>query len=235
MLQAYAEEIVTKDVLERFGNASFRSGRRFALSALRSTVLKFSVNKQVNALRSASVSLSNKAAYALLDDFEDAHLIFKVLGYSRSIRDNPKSASKVHSVDSGLSLAVAPANDVDLGQRLETAVFMELKRRHGCNRSNVIARYSSSSCPEVDFIVGDAMLAAQHELIQVAAESGALRRSADGGMPSKYASEAGNLETTMAETGLRDSFLVTLEEEGDIALGSGTVHIVPAWKWFLAR
>ena len=30
MLQAYAEEIVTKDVLERFGNASFRTGRRFA-------------------------------------------------------------------------------------------------------------------------------------------------------------------------------------------------------------
>lgn len=79
------------------------------------------------------------------------------------------------------------------------------------------------------------MLAAQHELIQVAAESGALRRGADGGMPSKYAGEAGNLETAMAETGLRDSFLVTLEEEGDIALDSDTVHIVPAWKWFLAR
>ena len=233
LLQAYADEIVTKDVLERFGSASFRAGRRLALAALRSTGLKFSVNKQVNAMRSAGVSISSESAYALLDDFQDAHLAFKVADYSRTIRDNPKAAYRLYSVDQGLSLAVAPANHVDLGQRLETAVFMELKRRHGDRRDRAVARYSSPTCPEVDFVVGDVLLAEEYELIQVAAESGA-NRAGEGSAPSeKYRSEVGNLERAMAETGLGVSALVTLSEEGEVSTKAGKVRLIPAWKWFL--
>ena len=233
LLQAYADEVVTKDVLERFGNASFRAGRRFALSALRSTALKFSVNRQVNTMRSAGISISSESAYALLDDLEDAHLAFKVADYSLSIKDNPKSSYKVYSVDPGLSLAVAPANHVDLGQRLETAVFLELKRRHGGNRENVIARYSGPKCPEVDFVVGDVMLDAEYELVQASVESGVARSGADGAASAKFRSEVGNLAAAMGETGLRDSILVTLDEREDIPVDSGTVHVVPAWDWFL--
>lgn len=235
LLQAYADEIVTKDVLERFGNASFRAGRRLALAALRSTGMKFSVNKQVNAMRSAGVSISGESAYALLDDFQDAHLAFKVADYSRSISDNPKSAYKLYSVDQGLSLAVAPANHVDLGQRLETATFMELKRRHAGDRDRVIARYSSPACPEVDFVVGDALLTAEYELVQVAVESGSARHAEGGVRSAKYRSEIGNLERAMAETGLSTSTLVTLDEEDEVVTPVGTVRVVPAWKWFLEK
>lgn len=232
LLQDYADEIVTKDVLERFESASFRAGRRFARSALRSTGLRFSVNKQVAAMRSAGVSLSNNGAYALLDDFEDAHLVFKVSDYTLSIRDNPKSSYKVYAIDPGLALAVAPANHIDLGQRLETAVFIELMRRYGSLRDNVIASYSSKSCPEVDFVVGDMLLEHEHELIQVAVESGGVR---DGRRANakKYLSEVGNLKKAMAETGLSESTLITLDEEGDVDTGAGTVRFVPAWKWML--
>lgn len=235
LLQAYADEIVTKDVLERFGTASFRVGRRLALGALRSTGLKFSVNKQIGIMRSAGISVSNDAAYALLDDFEDAHLAFKVCDYCLSIRDNPKSAYKIYSVDQGLSLAVAPASHVDLGQRLETAVFMELKRRYAANRDRVISRYSSARCPEVDFVVGDVILGAEYELIQVAVESGADREGVRGTFSAKYRSEMGNLERAMGETSLDSSILVTLAEEGDVQTDTGVVHVVPAWKWFLSR
>lgn len=233
VLQAYADEIMTKDVLERFGSASYRAGRRLALTVLRSTGLPFSVNKQVKAMRSAGISISGESAYSLLDDFEDAHLAFKVADYSLSVRDNPRSVYKIYAVDQGLSLAVAPANHVDLGQRLETAVYVELKRRHGMDRERVIARYRSASCPEVDFVVGDAMLGAEYELIQVAVESGARRAAAGSDVSEKYHSEVGNLERSMAETGLSSSTLITLEEERDVEVASGTVHVVPGWRWFL--
>lgn len=233
LLQAYADEIVTKDVLERFGSASFRAGRRLALAALRSTGLKFSVNKQINAMRSAGISISSESAYALLDDFQDAHLTFKVADYSRSLADNPKAAYKLYSVDQGLSLAVAPANHVDLGQRLETAVFMELRRRYGGNRDQVVARYSSAACPEVDFVVGDVLLAEEYELIQVAAESGSSRPGEGSARSAKYQSEVGNLERAIVETGLTSSTLVTLSEEDEVVTGAGSVRVVPAWKWFL--
>ena len=234
LLQQYADEIMTKDVLERFGNASYRAGRMFALGVLRSTGLKFSINKQVKSMRSAGISLSNKSAYALLDDFADAHLAYKMSDYSLSVKENPKSTYKVYSVDQGLSYAVAPANHVDMSQRFETAVFVELKRRYGDLRDRVIARYASAQCSEVDFIVGDVMLGAEYELIQVAVESGAGRQTASGPVSEKYRSEVGNLVKAMGETGLAESYLVTLDEQEDISVETGTVHIVPAWKWFLS-
>ena len=138
-------------------------------------------------------------------------------------------------MDQGLSLAVAPASHVDLGQRLETAVFMELKRRHAGDRDRVIARYSSPACPEVDFVVGDALLAAEYELVQVAVESGATRPGEGGARSTKYRSEIGNLERAMAETNLSTSTLVTLGEEGEASTQGGTVRVVPAWKWFLEK
>lgn len=234
ILQAYADEIMTKDVLERFGNASYRAGRRLALSVLRSTGLSFSVNKQIKAMRSAGISISSESAYSLLDDFADAHLAFKVSDYSLSVRDNPKSVYKVYAVDQGMSLAVAPANHVDVGQRLETAVYIELKRRYGLNRDQVIARYHSAACPEVDFVVGDVMLDSEYELIQVAVDSGA-RRGGEQEVSAKYRSEVGNLEKAMAETSLTSSVLITFDEEDEISVGAGTVHLVPAWKWFLGQ
>lgn len=226
LLQSYADEIVTKDVLERFGSASFRAGRRYARTVLRHSGLKFSVNRQVKSFRSLGVSLFNEAAYALLDDFEDAHLAFKVADYNLSARDNPKSAYKLYAVDQGLVLAVAPANHFDLGQRLETAVYVELRRRYGHDRDNVIASYSSMRRPEVDFVVGDLLMESQTELVQVAVESG------EG---AKRQSEVGNLAVAMGETGLDTSTLVTLCEEAEVVTDTGIVRVVPAWKWFLGR
>lgn len=231
LLQGYATQIITRDVVERFGSTSYRVAERFSRAALRSTGLKFSVNSQLKQLRAAKIPVSPEGLYALLDDFEDAHLLFKVSDYTLSIKENPKSAYKVYSVDPGLSLAVAPANHLDEGQRLETAVFIELKRRFGNSRENAIASYSAVDCPEVDFVVGDVALEEQYQLIQVAVYSGA--STEDREPTKKYRSEVGNLEKAMARTGLQEGWLITKEEECDLQLPCGTVHIVPAWRWFL--
>lgn len=236
LLQGYASQIITKDVLERFGTATYRVVERFSRNALRSTGLKFSVNSQVKALRSAGIPTSNERLHALLDDFEDAHLLFKVGDYTLSVKDNPKSSCKVYSVDPGLALAVAPAGHLDVGQRLETTVFVELKRRFGPDRTNAIASYSAVGCPEVDFVVGGVGLGDPYQLIQVAAR---LRADDPTAAPEptsrKYRSEVGNLEQAMAQTGLSEGTLVTLGEKDELSVTSGTVHVVPAWQWFLAE
>lgn len=231
LLQGYASEIVTKDVLERFGTASFRVADRFARTALRSTGLKFSVNKQVKDLRSAGIAVSDERLYALLDDLEDAHLLFKVSDYTLSIKDNPKSSYKVYSVDPGLSLAVAPASHLDEGQRLETAVFIELKRRFGQNRMNAIASYSAAGCPEVDFVVGDVALCEQHQLLQVSVDADLASLDS---LPSKrYKREIENLRTAMQLTELSQGTVITKTEEREIEVPEGRISVVPAWKWFL--
>lgn len=237
MLQGYADEIVIKDVLERFGTTSMRVATRFSRNAMRSTGLKFSVNAQIKALRGMQVPVSGPKLYDLMDDFEDAHLLFKVSDFTRSIRDNPKSSYKVYSVDPGLSLAVAPANHLDLGQRLETAVFIELKRRYGDNRSNAIASYSAKNCPEADFVVGDEATGEPYQLIQVAVRTGIDSTSvvdfADPSLSDKFRSEIGNLTAAMSNTGLRHGTLISLDEEGSVTTPAGTIDVVPAWRWFL--
>lgn len=239
LLQGYADEIVIKDVLERFETTSLRVAMRFSRSALRSTGLKFSVNAQVKALRGMQVPVSGNKLYDLLDDFEDAHLLFKVGDFTFSIKENPRSSSKIYSVDPGLSLAVAPANHLDIGQRLETAVFVELKRRYGDNRSNAIATYSAANCPEVDFVVGDEAAGEPYQLIQVAvktgisADTGVVTDFAGQDLSHKFRSEIGNLAAAMANTGLHAGTLISLDEEGSVTVPDGAIEVVPAWKWFL--
>ncbi|PLS28714.1 ATP-binding protein [Bifidobacterium parmae] len=239
LLQGYADEIVTKDVLERFETTSLRVAMRFSRSALRSTGLKFSVNAQVKALRGMRVPISGNKLYDLLDDFEDALLLFKVGDFTLSIKENPRSSSKVYAVDPGLSLAVAPANHMDIGQRLETAVFVELKRRYGGNRGNTIATYSAANCPEVDFVVGDEAAGEPYQLIQVAARTGldatTVTDFAAQNLSAKFRSEIGNLDAAMRNAGLARGTLISLEEEGLVTVPAGTIEVVPAWKWCLRR
>lgn len=237
LLQGYADEIVTKDVLERFETTSLRVAKRFSRNALRSTGLKFSVNAQIKAMRGMGVPVSGGKLYDLLDDFEDAHLLFKVSDFSLSIKDNPKASHKVYAVDPGLSLAIAPASHLDLGQRLETAVFVELKRRYGGNRNDVIASYSAANCPEVDFVVGDIAMAEPYQLIQVATHTGLDSTSvSDFNRPDlsdKFRSEIGNLAVAMANTGVDHGTVISIDEEGRVTVPAGTIDVIPAWKWFL--
>lgn len=230
LLQAYQAEIVTKDVVERFETTSLRVAGRFARNTVRSTGMTFSVNAQLKEIRKAGMSVSSENLYALLDDLEDSHLLFKVSNYEHSIKENPKSAYKVYAVDPGLALAVAPASHLDIGQRLETAVYVELKRRYGTDRMRVISSYSGPDCPECDFIVGDVMLEEQYQLIQVVA------KLADEGNPEqtkkRLKRELGNLDAAMRNTNLPESTVITLYEEAERRTEHGMVHIVPAWKWF---
>lgn len=230
LLQAYQAEIVTKDVVERFETTSLRVAGRFARNAVRSTGLSFSVNAQLKDIRNSGMSVSTEKAYALLADLEDSHLLFKVTDYELSIKENPKVAYKVYAVDPGLALAVAPASHLDIGQRLETAVFLELKRRYGADRMRVISRYSGEGCPECDFVVGDVAMGEQYQLIQVAAE---LMDARDPEKNKKRVKrELGNIDAAMRNTGLAESTVVTLYEEEEVQMEHGVIHVVPAWKWF---
>lgn len=45
--------------------------------------------------------------------------------------------------------------------------------------------------------------------------------------------EISALQEAMSRFGAHEAFVVTADEERTVDLPEGTVHIVPAWKWFL--
>ncbi|MFL6200034.1 MAG: DUF4143 domain-containing protein [Thermoanaerobaculia bacterium] len=104
-----------------------------------------------------------------------------------------------------------------MGHLLETAVFLELRRR-GRSLSYVMTR----SGYEVDFLAEDSRGA--RELIQVCASLEA---------PSTRQRELRALEEGMKETACEKATVVTLREEGSAEVGGRPVRIVPAWRWLL--
>lgn len=228
LLQEYASRTVAMDVVERYSLRNPRVASLFLSRCLASSARELSVSKVYGELKSRHVSVSRETLGNLLAYYEDAYLLFSVPEFSRSLADNPRSSSKVYAVDPGLFAAFAPASTIDLGQRLETAVFDMLRRTVHSVRNGSVSRLlvsEGSRSHEVDFVVGDALLLEPAHLVQVSVglENEKTRKR-----------EIEALEIAMKRFGLGESFIVTMDEEGEFRSSAGTVRIVPAWKYLLA-
>lgn len=131
---------------------------------------------------------------------------------------------KLYAADPGLYWASAPATDDGLAFSLETAVYLELRRRRKTGRLGDVAMLKLPSGKEVDFIEGDAVLGEASSLVQVCLD---LERE------STRKREVSALQEAMARFDARESAIVTLDEEKTLETPEGVIHILPAWKWLL--
>lgn len=227
LLQEYASRTVAMDVVERYGLRSPRVAGLFLARCLASSGRELSVSKVYGEFKSRQISVSRETLGSLLAYYEDAYLLFSIGEFSRSLADNSRSSSKVYAADPALLTAYSPASASDDGQRLETAVFDALRRRTPAVRNGSVSRLlvsEGSKKHEVDFVVGDALLMQAYQLVQVSVglQDGRTR-----------ARELGALDIAMSRFGISESTIVTLDEEGEESLPSGTVFLTPAWKWLL--
>ena len=152
--------------------------------------------------------------------------MFELGEFSRSLSENARSASKVYAVDPGMLTAFSPSAVRDEGQRLETAVFDRLRRGAGGMREGAISRLvvDDGRRHEVDFVVGDALLGEGYRLVQVSvsmAERATRER------------EVAGLRAGMRRLDAAEGWIVTMDEEEEIDVPEGAVHVVPAWRWLL--
>ncbi len=108
--------------------------------------------------------------YDLLDYFIDAFLLITIPIFNWSIRVRESNPRKAYAVDPGLAYAVSPSGVVNIGTRLETAVYHELHRRNAVTRKGYISYYRTQSGYEVDFIIGDPIQNSASILIQICAD-----------------------------------------------------------------
>jgi predicted AAA+ superfamily ATPase len=112
----------------------------------------------------------------------------------------------------------------DVGRRLETTVYLELRRRLGRVREGAISYYVAREGHEVDFVVGDRDEPHVAQLVQACVS---LRDA-----PTRVR-ELRTLDAAMTELGRREATIVTLYERDTITVGAGVVEVVPAWRWLL--
>ena len=228
LLQSYVHRVVSRDVVERHSVAKPRVAALFAQRMLGTNARPLSIRRIEADLRSAGLPTSRELLGNLLAYFEAAYLAFTVDGFSYSLRESTTSVPKVYAIDPGLALANGKANSNELGQRLEDAVYLELRRRSpGMRRDGICSYVTRGHGREVDFVTGDALESEVYDLTQVCA---------DMDDETTRDRELRALWEALDETGRTEAVVVSLDgDERSYERGDRTILQIPAWKWFLQR
>jgi predicted AAA+ superfamily ATPase len=224
VLQDYIELVLLRDIIDRHQIKNAHAARNFAITLLQCTGGRMSVHKTHNDLRSRGISIGKDSLYSLLDHFTDAFLLFTVPIFSDSARVRQSNPRKIYAVDPGLAYSVAPAASMNLGARLENAVYLELRRRTGVHRPGSICYYITASGFEVDFAVGDPDMGTARSLVQVCA---------DLSDKTTLTREVRALTEAMKEMNLMEAEIVTLNSSEEITTEHGLIRVVQAWAWLL--
>jgi predicted AAA+ superfamily ATPase len=224
VLQTYAQLTVARDVVERYGFSNAAYVRNLARIALASSGRDFSISKVHNMGKSMGYSPGRAAITAMIEAFEDAHMLHGVYEYSHSAQKVRLGGFKLYAVDPGLFCALSPAANDGMAHALETAVYLELRRRSSSGRMGSISLLKLESGREVDFVDGDEAFGQAYALYQ------ASYRMVD---PATRKREVAALREAMARFGTGEGVIVTMDEEDEHVCEEGVVRIVPAWRWFM--
>lgn len=222
-LQDIVSTIAARDLAERHGLPMLGT-RKFLQRALRLSGREFSVRKIYNDLHSAQIALSKSDAFALPDHCEDAYLFFLVSRFGADVVEAARGKRKLYAVDPGLQFAFGSPAASDDGQRLEDAVYLELRRRYAGDRRSGIGFYRTKEGYEVDFAVGDAEEKDVAALYQVSAriqDDSTLRR------------EVRALSAALDETGLSTGTLLVLSARDIPEIADERIRVEDAWRWML--
>lgn len=229
LLQSYVQRVVASDVVERHDIARPRVAGALARRALGSNGRQLSVRKVENDLRSLGMPTSRELLGDLLEYFEEAYLLFRMREFSMSLSERTTSVPKIYAIDPGLAAAMSVAGSRDEGQRLENAVYLELRRRNtGFRRDGISSCRTRSHGYEIDFVVGDALSGQTYEPYQVtdSMNSAATRER-----------ETRALWELMEEQQLHEGTIIVADGEPheyrrDDRPGC-VIRQIPAWRWLL--
>ncbi|MGD8862986.1 MAG: ATP-binding protein [Myxococcales bacterium] len=139
--QQYFHDIIERDIRERLGARSATPIKQVVQMAFESAGSELSLRRMAG---SAGLAVDTVASY--LNACEAAYLLFSVSYFAFSARKRSVRNKKYYPVDTGLRRMAITESGADRGKRLESAVFVEL-RRHGLD----VAYWRGKG--EVDFVV----------------------------------------------------------------------------------
>jgi uncharacterized protein len=217
LLQDYVDVAMLRDIMERHGVSNVAGLRWLVRHLLGNAAGLFSVEKFHAALKSQGVAISRDTVHQLLSHLEDCFLVRTVWMESASERQRMVNPRKAYPVDPGLIPVYDRSGRANRGHALETAVLIELERRH-C----AVTYVRTPAGHEVDFLARGP--AGDTELIQVCVDASDPETA---GRELRALTAAGEL---YPEVTLR---LLTLTRDGAPADAPPDVTVEPAYEWML--
>lgn len=214
MLQDYLDVAILRDLIERHAISNPVALRRFVRQLMSAPAGLFSIHKLYDDLKSQGLAVSKASLHAWLDHVQDAFVFFAIPIHTSSERARQTNPHKVYAVDPGLVTACARRGSADVGQLLETAIFVELRRA-----SPELSYLRTKSGYEVDFVT----------------PSGLVQACASIADPATREREVRALREAMATLGQDSAAIVTLTTDEEIRVPEGTIRVVPMWRWTIER
>jgi predicted AAA+ superfamily ATPase len=214
ILVMYARNILYQDIAPRFSIKKAVDLENLFFYLASNIASLFSFNKLAGL-----AGLSDKTVKEYLGYFSDAYLLFTLDTFAFSAKEQIKSPKKVFAIDTGMAGAVGFSFSENRGHLLENQVYLDLKRR-----GHQLYYYKTSNGLEVDFAscTGGKVT----RLIQVVQTLGAEKTRSR---------ELRSLLKAMDETGVQLGEIVTYEEEGELVVEGKSVHLIPVYKFLLAK
>ncbi len=215
--QEYVEAVLFRDLIERHNISHPKALTDLAHRLIDNISSLYSVNSLTGYLKSLGHNAPKSAVSDYLQWFEDAYFLFTVPLFDASVARSKANPKKIYCVDHALVPSIASGILLNAGHLLENLVFSALRR---C--SDHIFYSKTKSGHEVDFVVPQQ----DHSvwLIQ------ACKSLVD---PKTRNREVDALGEAMSEMGMDSGLIVTRAEEDEIRTGSGSIKVVPAWRFLL--
>lgn len=215
--QEYFHTILFRDLVERHDVSHPKAVTDLAHRLVDNTASQFSINRLTGYLKLLGHKVPKSAVSDYLEWFEDAYFLFTVRIFDASIARRDTNPKKVYCIDHALVTSVTSGILVNSGHLLENLVFVALRRLY-----SVIFYYKTRTGREVDFIVP--VQDRSRMLVQVC------ESLAD---PQTRKREIRALSEAMSEQGLMEGTIVTRNEDEQMVVESGTIKVVPAWRFLL--
>ena len=218
--QEYYGALLFRDIADRYDVSHPRALVDLSHRLADSIASSYSLNALCNYLKSLGHKISKQNVGEYLAWMEDAYFLFSVRLYDASLSRSLVNPRKIYCVDHALARSVSSGILANSGRLLENIVFVDLRRR-----SNEVFYYRTANGREVDFVFKSEPHGRALTLIQVC------ESLAD---PETRKREFAALDEAMSELDVNRGFVVTRSEEESIESRSGTITVVPAWKFLLA-
>ena len=220
LLQGYFNAMIFRDLIDRY-KLSNPERVKYTIKRLMAGMTKpASINAIYNDMRSQGRKVTKDDLYNITDKACSVFLLYKVTKFDLSFKKETSALSKYYCVDNGLRQSVLLPGKDDDGILFENAVFLQLLRNLPDGQK--ICYFLRNK--ECDFVIQTET--SVKELIQVCWDM----RDKD-----TRERELNGIREAASFTGCTDLTIVTHDSEEDVRDAQWTIHIVPAWKWFLRR
>ena len=220
LLQTYYNAMLFRDLVERHSISRIGVLRYFIKRIMNNVTKPTSINSLYNDIRSQGLKISKDELYKWADYLCESFMFIRIPRYTPSLIAEETGLKKYYFIDNGMRQNILLPHSQDEGKLLESSVLLHLCRR--CGELEKVTYFLKEK--ECDFVL-------QHEdivlqLIQVCwqiEDNETREREIAGLLEAHKVTHCDNLS------------IITHQQEETIQQDGLTIHVVPAWKWMLAK